>query len=68
MPNLKGEITRRPGYTRQDVEDARRQQSYAPPTKRTKKIAEAGRDVNKQLLGITDALLRDEDADAPMDR
>lgn len=58
---------RRPGYTRQDVENARRQQSYAPPTRRTKPLIEA-REVNRQLLGITDALLGDDDADAPRSR
>lgn len=58
---------RRPGYTRQDVEAARFKQTYTPPSKRTAPLADA-REVNHQLLGITDEILRDPDIDAPRDR
>ena len=55
---------RRPGYTRQDVEAARRPPA---PTKRTARLLES-RDVDRRVVGIADDLLRNEDADAPMGR
>lgn len=60
---------RRPGYTRQDVDAARRQQVYGPKSKAMQAVEQA-RSVraDPRAFGIADELLRDPTIDAPKSR